>query len=345
MSEFNPNNISQPNGNYFALPYSVDESKIVIVSVPWEVTTSYGKGTATAPDAIIDASSQIDLYDVTFGSLYTEGIGTYPIEEFIIEESNMLSREASRVIDHLELGGSINDEVISKKLIKVNKGSAKINDYVYSVSKDLFAKGKFVAIVGGDHSTPFGLIKAVSEVHKNFGVLHIDAHADLREAYEGFKYSHASIMYNVLNEVDGVGKLVQVAIRDFCEDEMTIINSDDRVVAYTDYHLHKDKFEGVSWKQICDKIVSNLPDKVYVSFDIDGLDPSMCPSTGTPVPGGLSYNEAVYLVESVVRSGRHIIGFDLNEVSPSKNEDDEWDANVGARLLYKLCNIVLSQNI
>jgi agmatinase len=102
-------------------------------------------------------------------------------------------------------------------------------------------------------------------------------------------------------------------------------------------------FEGTTWAQQCQEIIAHLPEKVYISFDIDGLAADNCPATGTPVPGGLSFNQALYLLEKVVASGRKIVGFDLVEVAPA-DKQDEWDANVGARMLYKLCGLILKSN-
>ena len=146
-------------------------------------------------------------------------------------------------------------------------------------------------------------------------------------------------MYNALHEAPGVGALVQVGIRDFCDEELEVARADERVVQFTDYELAAAQFEGETWRTVCDRIVAALPRQVYVSFDIDGLSPDNCPHTGTPVPGGLSFRAAVYLLAAVVESGREIVGFDLCEVGPSR--DGEWDANVGARVLYKLCNLTL----
>ncbi|MGH9550094.1 MAG: agmatinase family protein, partial [Terriglobales bacterium] len=197
-------------------------------------------------------------------------------------------------------------------------------------------RNKLVGLIGGDHSTPLGLLRELGKRHDDFGILHFDAHSDLRDAYEGFRYSHASIMFNVL-ELKSMSKLVQVGIRDYCEDEAKLIrNSHGRIIAFFDRDCKSRLYEGESWRDICDEIVSLLPPKVYVSFDIDGLDPKFCPNTGTPVPGGLELEEALYLVRHVVRRGRQIIGFDLNEVSRGA---DEWDANVGARLLYRMANL------
>ncbi len=342
-TKFNPNDISIPNGNYFALPYTVSDSKLVIISAPFDVTTSYSAGSSKAPDAIIDASGQIDLFDIEYGNIFEQGIATYPINEDILALSSEARRSAEKVIEHLELGGSLEDKVIERALDKVNCASDRMNDYIYATSNDLIQHDKIVALVGGDHSTPLGLMRSIGERNQDgFGVLHIDAHADLRECFEGFNYSHASIMFNLLNEVESVKKLVQVGIRDFCEDEYNLINSDDRVVTYFDEQIAQNRYEGVNWSAQVEGIIGHLPPKVYISLDIDGLKASYCPSTGTPVPGGLEFNEVLYLIRCVVRSGRQIIGFDLNEVSPC--DSSEWDANVGARLLYKLSLAALFSN-
>ena len=239
----------------------------------------------------------------------------------------------------LEGGGSPESELMQRRLRRINEASAELNDYVYGEAKRWLDAGKKVGVVGGDHSVPLGLIRAVAGRYPGVGILHVDAHADLREAYEGFTYSHASIMYNALHEAPGVGALVQVGIRDFCDEELEVARADERVVQFTDYELAAAQFEGETWRTVCDRIVAALPRQVYVSFDIDGLSPDNCPHTGTPVPGGLSFREAVYLLAAVVESGREIVGFDLCEVGPLR--DGEWDANVGARVLYKLCNLTL----
>lgn len=340
-SIFNPNDLSQPNGNYFALPYGVDESKLVILSAPFDVTTSYRPGSANAPDAILDASVQIDLYDIEFKNNYQKGIGTLPFNDDILSASIEVRKHAEKVIAHLETGGSLQEKSIAKYLMKVNETSVEVNRFVFNAAAEQLAQGRFVALVGGDHSTPLGLIKAVGNHFGEFGILHIDAHADLREAFEGFTYSHASIMYNVLNEVKEVAQIVQVGVRDFCEEELAFINSSPRVTTFFDASLAERRFEGENWSSICDSIVAKLPQRVYISFDIDGMDVTYCPGTGTPVPGGLSFNEAIYLINKVVRSGRELIGFDVNEVSPV--EGNEWDANVGARVLYKL-SLALLEN-
>ena len=231
---------------------------------------------------------------------------------------------------------------MSKTLKEVNEGSIFLNQWVYDQTSELLEKGKLVGLVGGDHSTPFGFLKALAEIHPSFGILQIDAHCDLRSSYEGFIFSHASIMYNVMNDIPQVTKLVQVGIRDFSESEWKFIcESKYRVVTYLDKAIKERQYEGESWKLIVDEIVSHLPDKVYISFDIDGLDPKLCPNTGTPVQGGFETEQVFYLFKAILKSGRQLIGFDLCEVGISNSEFDE---NVGARVLFKLCNLMISRH-
>ena len=211
--EFNPNGVGQPNGNYFALPYSPEEANVVLLSVPWDVTTSYAPGTADGPQAILNASPQLDLYDPFVKDAWKVGIGTLPIDEDWRDKSAELRELAEDVIERLENGEPEDSPAIVKHLKAINSASESLNDYVYAEAKNWIEKGKIVGVVGGEHSVPFGLIKALSEKHEGLGILHIDAHCDLRVAYEGFNYSHASIMYNVLDKIPAVDRLVQVALR------------------------------------------------------------------------------------------------------------------------------------
>jgi len=264
-------------------------------------------------------------------------------DKHLLLRSDYLRKEAELYLKFLTEGGDISEnEFLKKTLVDVSNGTRAMNEWVYTQTKALLEKGKLVGLVGGDHSTPLGFFKAIGEHKGEFGILQIDAHCDLRDAYEGFKYSHASIMYNALAEVPQLTKLVQVGIRDYCEEEVDYVNnSEGRVVTFFDKDIKERQFEGESWKAICDSIVDNLPQQVYISFDIDGLDPKLCPHTGTPVPGGFEAEQIYYLFKRVLASGRQLIGFDLNEVSTSH---DEWDANVGARVLFKLCNLLISSN-
>ncbi|MFN8310382.1 MAG: agmatinase family protein [Chitinophagales bacterium] len=326
---FNPNDPGSADSNVFGLPYTVDESDLVLIPVPWEATVSYGAGTLHGPNAVLEASKQIDLFHPLLKEVWLRKMAMDQQDESLILKSNAAREKATVIMDQLVNGLQVNELLRSE----VNAASQYMIDWVKKQASAQLAKGKAVATVGGDHSTPLGLFHALSENHQ-FGILQIDAHCDLRKAYEGFTYSHASIMYNALEEIPAIEKLTQVGIRDYCEEEAAYIrDAKGRVQTYFDRDLQLQKFQGRNWAAIVAEIIKTLPEKVFISFDIDGLTPDHCPNTGTPVPGGLQFAEAVYLLEEVAKN-RTIIGFDLNEVSPG---DDEWDANVGARMLFALC--------
>ena len=325
------------NGNFFGFCSTLENSKIVFLPVPWDVTTSYGAGTANGPQAILEASYQLDYYDFDLPDAWQLSHATISINPKIKAKSDRLRSAAKTVIDHLEAGGEIQDRDIQQQLLSVNQGSEFLNDWVYTQCQDLLAQGKLIGLVGGDHSVPFGYMKALAEQYGTYGILQVDAHADLRQAFEGFIYSHASIMYNAL-ELEGISHLVQVGIRDLCAGEMQLIKSDRRITLFDDWQLKDNAYSGMNWATQCEKIIATLPELVYVSFDIDGLAPEFCPHTGTPVPGGLDFNQAIYLIQTLVKAGKTIIGFDLCEVAPG--ESDQWDGNVGARILYKLANLM-----
>lgn len=338
---FDPNDMGDLSGNIYGLPFDTDDARLVIVPVPWEVTVSYRAGTSLAPDAIRKASYQVDLYDPFVKDAWKLGIAMKEINPGIRARNNELRLKAEKYIIDLEKGNTPSENVTMKETLdEINHACLELNHWIKNESLKLLKAKKLVALLGGDHSTPLGLLQALAEKNTSFGILHIDAHADLREAYEGFDYSHASIMYNAI-KLPQVTRLVQVGIRDYCETEFKLIKTDKRITTFFDRDLKHQQYKGVNWTTLCDQIIDTLPQKVYLSFDIDGLDPKLCPNTGTPVPGGLEMEQAIYLVEKLVLSGRVIIGFDLNEVAPG---NDEWDANVGARLLYRLANMCLVSN-
>ena len=246
------------------------------------------------------------------------------------------------MIRHLEEGGSVADDAVCRKIRRVNEGCVQMNENIRAQARAWLAQGKLVGLVGGDHSTPYGLVQALGERGEGFGILHIDAHCDLRDAYEGFEFSHASIMFNVLRDVPSVKKIAQVAVRDFSGTEAALAASSARVATFDDLSLAAAMFRGETWDALCRRIVDALPQEVYVSFDIDGLTFENCPHTGTPVCGGLTFNQAVWLLDTLVRSGRRIIGFDVVEVAPAP--EAKVDAITGARMLWKLCNLTLKSN-
>jgi len=344
LSKFDPNSVGLRSNNIFGLPFGESESELVLLPVPWEVTVSYRPGTARGPEHIFDASMQVDLYDADVTDGWKKGFHMLPVDKNIRKKSDFLRQCAELIISHLVEGGVVTDnEQLSEKLRGINNGGKMLHDWVHEMTSSLLKEGKKVGLVGGDHSTPLGFIKALGDIHEEFGVLQIDAHADLRNAYEGFTYSHASIMYNVLQQIPQVKKLVQVGIRDYCDEELEMIqNSNGRISTFFDRDIKAAQFEGTTWKQICDDVIAQLPQKVYISFDIDGLDPKLCPDTGTPVPGGFEVEQVFYLFRRLRESGRKLIGFDLNEVSCGEHSVDGIDAIVGARILYKLCNFMVA---
>ena len=343
LSQFDPNAASNPNFNIFGLPFTEEDARLVVLPVPWEVTVSYNAGTARAAEHVFKASMQVDLFDSDFRDLWKQGYYMRETDKKILLKSDYLRKEAELYIDYISRGELLEKNAfMCKSLKEINEGAVYLNKWVYDQTKSLLQKNKLVALLGGDHSTSFGYLKAIAEQHGEFGVLQIDAHCDLRRSYENFRYSHASIMYNALNEIPQLTRLVQAGIRDFCQEEWDYIqNSDNRVIVYYDKDIKERLFEGDHWKQIADDIISHLPEKVYLSFDIDGLDPKLCPNTGTPVHGGFETEQVYYLLRKIIQSGRKLIGFDLVEIGVG---DNEWDANVGARVLFKLCNLLVAGN-
>ncbi len=343
LTNYDPNSVGNPNNNIFGLPTNEDDARLVILPIPWEVTVSYAAGTARAPEAIFKASIQVDLFDAEMPDAWKQGFYMRPSDRKILMKSDYLRKEAELYIDYISKGDDVNDnQFMCKTLRDVNEGSLFLNSWVYDQTKALLDKNKLVGLLGGDHSTPLGFFKAIADKHGDFGILQIDAHYDLRKAYEGFNYSHASIMYNALKEVPNLKKLVQVGIRDYGSDEFQFANENSsRVVTYFDKTIKTRQYEGETWKQITEEIIEHLPEKVFISFDMDGLDPKLCPNTGTPVQGGFETEQVFYLFSKLMKSGKKLVGFDLNETGVGESD---WDANVGARVLFKLCNLLVTSN-
>ncbi len=350
-SRYDPNAPADSSAGIFGLPDDYSQSKMIFLPVAWEATTSYGGGTVYGPEAILNASSQLDLFDLDVKDPYLQGLHCLPADP----EIQLLNDQAKRLADPIKeaFGDVKGNPSLKENLKKVNECSAKLNQFVQGQVLRILKDGKIPGLIGGDHSIPIGAFEAAAAIHGSFGILHFDAHSDTRNAYMGFTDSHASIMRNAANRVSGISKFVQVGIRDFCEEEVEFTRSQgNRFEVFYDQRIMEAKMGGESFASIAAKIVANLPEKVWVSFDIDGLDPRFCPHTGTPVPGGLEYAEAIYILKALARSGRTIIGFDVVEVAPPLTTEgtplepiqasDEWDANVGMRLLYKLAALSLA---
>lgn len=206
LNAFDPDGVGVDNGTYFGLPFEPGTAELVLVSAPWDVTVSYGAGTAHAPDAVMEASTQLDFHEPLAPGVWRRGIATADVDYALLEESQRLRSDAEKVIAHLEGGGSPEDDYAVRKVRRINEGCRAMNANIGAQAARWLDAGKTVGLVGGDHSTPYGLIRALGDRHGEFGILHIDAHCDLRDAYEGFEFSHASIMFNVLRDVPSVKK-------------------------------------------------------------------------------------------------------------------------------------------
>ncbi len=353
-SAFDPNAAAPPGAGLFGLACERASSRVVITPVEFDATTSYGGGASAGPGAVFDASMQVDLLDHQFGDVWKHGIFMSEADGKIAK----LSRKARALAEPIiEIGGidaadGKAGKRLRKALAKVNAASGVVNEHVYERTMAVLREGKIPGLLGGDHSTPLGAIRACAE-HvtagkdaggRGLGILHVDAHMDLRDAFEGFTYSHASVMFNVLRECKGVTKIVQVGIRDYCAAEKQVVQaSKGRVSVFYDQDIADEINCGGNFLSIARRAIESLPRVVYVSFDIDALEPSLCPHTGTPVPGGLTFAQAALLLKLLSDSGRRVVGFDLVEVCPSPRRDDPpIDESVGARVLYKLCGAACS---
>jgi len=270
----------------------LEESAFVILPIRYDGTASYLKGTADGPQAIIEASYQSEAFDEELlGGFYECGIAT---------------------VDAIDGRGM---------------GPEKLQDVIYGRAREYFQGGKKLFSLGGEHSISVGLIKAAAEQRKKLSVLHIDAHADLRDEYEGSRYNHACVMRRVVEM--GV-PIVSVGIRSFEEEQLKFIKANN-IPVFGPACMERDR----NWVE---DVIGYLGENVYISFDIDGLDPSIAPGTGTPEPGGMTYRQAVELIFAVGRA-RNVIGGDMVEVIPGIcGVVTEFTA---ARLVYKM--IVASQ--
>lgn len=257
-----------------------DSSRIIIVPVPYEHTVSYGGGTKNGPRAILDASHYVEYFDEeTKREIYKEyGIATLLPLNFLKKKDEGALQE-------------IHETVLS--LIGLNK---------------------FVAILGGEHTISSATIAAFAKKFSNLSVLQFDAHSDLRDQYLGNKYSHASVMARVCEFLDPK-KLVQVGIRAQCKEEAEFIR-DNNINTFYAHELRSGAYTRFlrTWD---DEVVEHLTDTVYVSFDVDGLDPSIMPATGTPEPNGLFWDEILRCLKKVGQK-RKIVGFDVVEFAPIK---------------------------
>lgn len=261
----------------------LEKSKIILIPVPYDGTSTWGKGADKGPEAFLEASENMELYDIeTDSEVYKQGIHlTDPITENSSPE-------------------------------------AMVNE-VHTITKDFIKRNKFVTLFGGEHSMSIGSIRAFNECFDDLTVLQIDAHADLRESYEGTKYNHACAVY----EANQTTNLVQVGIRSMDAIEKTLMDEEKTFFAH-------DMVNDEYWM---DKVIETMTDNVFITLDLDAFDPSIMPSTGTPEPGGLFWYETLEFLKQVFED-KNVVGFDIVELCPNKN--DKSSDFLAAKLYYKM---------
>jgi len=339
-ADFDPGAAARPGSGIFGLSCPPAEAGVHVLPVGFDATTSFRGGTAHGPAVVLAASHQVELFDARLGRPYEAGICMLA-EDPRITQWNAEARALAAPV-HAAGGCERGDP----RLVRIDAIGAELNECVHARTAASLAEDKLVCLLGGDHSTPFGGLEACAERHLGVGILHFDAHADLRARYEGFEWSHASILHNVTERIAAVSQVVQVGIRDLCEEELRAIEgSNGRIRTLFDHQWSAARLAGEDLRALVKRTLEPLPAEVWITFDVDGLDPTLCPNTGTPVPGGLSWHEALLWLDELAASGRRVVGLDLNEVSAGENGDPDgtsWDAIVGARLLYRLIGTALA---
>jgi len=321
MTEFEPDAPADTQ-HVFGMPHGRDEARTIVIPVPFDATASYRRGAMAAPAGVRSASHQVDLHHIELGEVWRHGVFMEAVGYDPVGDWNSA---ATRAVDRYRLDGD------PDALAEANRIGGELTEWVQRRAREVLDSARIPAVLGGDHSVALGAIRAGLDAYPEAGVLQIDAHLDLRPAYEGFEYSHASVMYNLMQSDQAPSPLVQVGVRDVGSAEWAFAVQHPSVVTWSDRDLMSLAAAGQNWLQVCENILESLPDDVWISIDVDGLDPALCPNTGTPVPGGLGWGQLCMLLTQVYESGRRIIGFDLCEVGAG-----EWDCIVGARILYEL---------
>ena len=324
--DYDPDGIGRDNGNFLGLPW-VERPAVRFLAAGFGVTVSYGTGTEGGPDNVLAASRQLDVCLPGLEEPWRAGYAWTSLA--VGDEADLaIAREAVDDAIARQAAGLVPD---AGALAFVEAVGERMLATVEAAVADALAAGELPVLIGGEHAVSLGALRACAKTGA-FGLLQVDAHMDLRHAYEGLRYSHASVMHNALAELPALERLTQVGIRDYSPQERARIAAEGgRLRTFFDDDLQARVLGGESWRAIVADIVATLPARVWVSFDIDGLRPELCANTGTPVPGGLGFAEAQYLLRAVVASGRAVIGFDVVEVAPAPHE---FEGAVAARLAY-----------
>ncbi|WP_298998014.1 agmatinase [uncultured Tenacibaculum sp.] len=281
--------------NYAGIPdqyAKLETAKVVLIPVPYDGTSTWQKGADKGPEAFLNASENMELYDIeTDSEVYKEGVYLAPA-------------------------------------VTENTSPEAMVDAVHETTKKYINKNKFVTLFGGEHSISIGTIRAFNECFNNLTVLHIDAHADLRKEYEGTKCNHACAVY----EASQTTNLVQVGIRSMDVTEKSSMNMEKVFFAH-------DMAVNEYWM---DDVIDQLTGNVFITFDLDAIDPSLLPSTGTPEPGGLFYYETLEFLKKVFTE-RNVVGFDIVELCP--NENEKSSDFLAAKLYYKMLSYKFTSNM
>jgi agmatinase len=295
-----------PRSNFLGLQKTFSEyetAEIVLLSAPYEHTVSYGGGTRLGPSRIIKASHYVEVYDEELDRELCKDVGI-------------------ATLPSLRFGKRVDRRAL---------------DYLQQIVNTHLEEGKFVATLGGEHTISSACIAAHLQRFPSLSVIQFDAHSDLRDSYEGNRYSHASVMARVCELLDPQ-RLVQVGIRAQCREESEYIKKRGVRTFYA-HDIHGGKYAG-STDRLLRTILSGLTDHVYITFDVDGLDPSIMPSTGTPEPNGLFWTEATGIIRAIGED-RTIVGFDLVELAPVRGVPHP--DLTAAKLVYKMMNYAFLQ--
>ncbi|MEG3655818.1 agmatinase [Arenibacter palladensis] len=272
--------------NYAGIPdefAQLEKAKVVLIPVPYDGTSTWGKGADKGPQAFLEASENMEWYDIeTDTEVYQQGI---------------------------YLANAVEEDSSPEAMVNA----------VHKVTKEYIKRNKFVTLFGGEHSISIGTIRAFNECFDNLTVLHIDAHADIRKSYNGSKFNHACAVH----EASQTTNLIQVGIRSMDAIEKTFIDEEKTFFAH-------DMVNDEYWT---DKVIDLMTDNVFITFDLDALDPSIMPSTGTPEPGGLFYYETLEFLKQVFED-KNVVGFDIVELCPNKT--DKTSDFLAAKLYYKM---------
>ncbi len=272
--------------NYAGIPdefAKLEQAKIVLIPVPYDGTSTWQKGADKGPEAFLNASENMELYDIeTETEVYKQGV---------------------------YLADAVTEDASPEAMVEA----------VHAATKKYIKKNKFVTIFGGEHSISIGTIRAFNEMYTSLTVLQLDAHADLRKEYDGSKCNHACALYEASQNTN----LIQVGIRSMDVIETTVMDKDKT------YFAHEMALDD-TWM---DSAIDQMTENVFITIDLDAFDPSICPGTGTPEPGGMLWYETLDFLKQVFEE-KNVVGFDIVELCPNKVEKSS--DFLAAKLYYKM---------